>query len=65
MGTVIRLGRLQGRYGAKYHSKAILFDAMYPDPQARVHVPAGSAERDGSATFKPEVRKNNPYARPG
>ena len=46
-------------------TKSILLDVRYTDPQAGVHMRAGSADRNGSAASTSEARKRNHYARPG
>ena len=46
-------------------NKSILLDGTYADPQAGVHMRAGSADRNGSAASISEARKRNHYARPG
>ena len=51
---------------SEYRNKAVLLDVTNADPQARVHVQAGSAGRDGSAAAISEARKAQPlYARLG
>ena len=40
-------------------------DVTYADPQAGVHLSAGSADQDGSAASTPEARKCHHYARAG
>ena len=40
-------------------------DVTYADPQAHVHLQAGSADHAGSAASTSEARKRQNYARPG
>ena len=53
------------RTASEYRNKAILLDVTYADPQAGIHMRAGSADRDGSAASISEARKRSHYARPG
>ena len=43
----------------------VLLDITYAEPQAGVHLRAGSADQDGSAASTSEARKHNHYARVG
>ena len=45
--------------------KRQLIDVTYADPQAGVHLRAGSADRDGLTASTSEARNRNRYARPG
>lgn len=48
-----------------FRHKSILVDVKYADPQAGVHLSAGSADQDGSAASTSEARKRRHYARAG
>ena len=63
MDIVIERGGLRNSSSSEYRNKAILLDVKHADPQARVHMRDGSADRDGSAASTSEVRKRNHYAR--
>ena len=52
-------------YCIEVSRQSMLLDVTYADPQAAVHVRAGSADRNGSAASTSEARKRNHYARPG
>ena len=65
MDIVIEAGGLRDATASEYRDKLILLDITYADPQAGVHMLAGSADRNGSAASTPEARKRNHYARPG
>eukprot|EP00904_Undaria_pinnatifida_P007537 jgi/Undpi1/3913/HiC_scaffold_16.g07281.m1 len=59
-------GGLRDATASDYRDKSILLDVTYyADPQAGVHMRAGSADRNGSAASTSEARKRNHYARPG
>ena len=55
MDIVIERGGLRDATSSVYRNKAILLDVMHADPQARVHMRDGSADRDGSAAYTAEV----------
>eukprot|EP00904_Undaria_pinnatifida_P008873 jgi/Undpi1/5115/HiC_scaffold_19.g08467.m1 len=66
MDIVIEAGGLRDATAPEYRdNKSILLDVTYADPQAGVHMRAGSADRNGSAASTSEARKRNHYARPG
>eukprot|EP00904_Undaria_pinnatifida_P006903 jgi/Undpi1/3342/HiC_scaffold_15.g06715.m1 len=65
MDIVIEAGGLRDATAPEYRDKSILLDVTYADPQAGVHMRAGSADRNGSAASTSEARKRNHYARPG
>ena len=65
MDIVIEAGGLRDTTASEYRDKSILLDVTYADPQAGVHMRAGSADRNGSAASTSEVGKRNHYARPG
>ena len=65
MDIVIEAGGLRDATASEYRNKSILLDAKYSDPQAGVHMLAGSANRNGSAASTSEARKDNHYARRG
>ena len=65
MDIVIEAGGLRDATAPEYSDKAILLDVAYADPQAGVHMRAGSADRNGSAASISEARKRNHCARPG
>eukprot|EP00904_Undaria_pinnatifida_P006116 jgi/Undpi1/2634/HiC_scaffold_13.g06013.m1 len=65
MDIVIEAGGLRDATASEYRDKPVLLDVMHADPQARVHMRAGSADRNGSAASTSEARKRNHYARPG
>ena len=58
-------GGLRDATSSEYRNKAILVDVTHADPQARVHMRDGIADRDGSAASTFEARKRNHYARVG
>ena len=65
MDIVIEAGGLRDATAPEYRNKSTLVDVTYADPQAGVHMRAGSADRNGSAASDSEERKRNHYARPG
>ena len=65
MEIVIERGGLRDATLPEYRNKAIRLDVTHADPQARVHMRGGSADRDGSAATTSEARKRNHYARVG
>ena len=65
MDIVIEAGGLRDATASEYRDKSILLDVTYADPQAGVHMRAGSADRNGPAASTSEARKCNRYARPG
>ena len=65
MDIVIEAGGLRDATASEYRDKSILLDVTYADPQAGVHMRAGSADRNGSVASTSEARKRNQYARPG
>ena len=65
MNIVIEAGGLRDATAPEYRDKSILVDVTYANPQAGVHMRAGSADRNGSAASTSEARKRNHYARPG
>ena len=65
MEIVIEKGGLRDATASEYRKKAILLDVRYADAQAVGHMRAGSADRDGLAASKSEVRKRSHHARPG
>ena len=65
MDTVIERGGLRDATSSEYRNKAILLDVTHTDPQARVHMRDGSADRDGSAVSTSEARKRDHHARVG
>ena len=65
MDIVIETGGLIDATASEYSNKSILLDVAYADPQARVHMRAGSADRNESSASISEARKRNHYARPG
>ena len=60
-----REGRLRDATSSEYSNNATHFDVTHADPQARVPMRAGSADRDGSAASTSEAPKRNHYARLG
>ena len=60
---VIEAGELRDATASEYRDKSILLGMAYADP--RVHMRAGSADRNGSAASTSEARKRHHYARPG
>ena len=62
---MIEAGGLRDATASEYRGKWTLLDVTYADPQARVHMRAGSAYRNGSAASTSKARKRNHYARPG
>ena len=65
MDIVIEAGALIDATASEYRDKLILLDVTYADPQAGVHMRAGSADQNGSAVSTSKARKRNHYARPG
>ena len=65
MDIVVRRGRLGNAPNPEYSDKFILVDVTHADPQAHVHLQAGSADHGGSAASTSEARKRQHYARPG
>ena len=65
MDIVVEAGGLRDATALEYHDKPILLHVTYADPQAGVHMRAGSADRNGSAASTPKARERNHYARPG
>ena len=65
MDIVIERGGLRDATSSVYRNKAILLDVMHADPQARVHMRDGSADRDGSAVSTSEARKRDHHGRVG
>ena len=65
MDIVIVRGGLRDAPASDFRHKSTLIDVTYADPQARVHLHAGSADQDGSAASTSEARKRNHYARVG
>ena len=65
MDIAIEAGGLRDATASEYRDKSILLDVTYEDPQAGVHMRAGSADRNGSAASTSEARKRNHYAPPG
>ena len=66
MDIVIEAGGLRDATASEYRDKSILvLDVAFADPQAGVHMRAGSADRNGSAASASEARKRNHYARLG
>ena len=65
MGIVIERGGLRASSASNFRNKTILIDVTYADPQAGVHLRAGSADRDGLTASTSEARNRNRYARPG
>ena len=63
MDNVVRRG-LRNALNPEYKNKSILVDVTHTDPQAQVHLRAGSAGHDGSAASISEARKREHYARP-
>ena len=49
MDIVIEAGGLRDSTASEYRDKSILLDVTYADPQAGVHMRAGSADRNGPA----------------
>ena len=48
MDIVIEAGGLRDATASEYRDKSVLLDVTYADPQAGVHMRAGSADRNGS-----------------
>ena len=65
MDIVMEAGGLRDATASEYRNKSILPDVTYADPQAGVHMRAGSADLNGPAISNSEARKRNHYARPG
>ena len=58
--------RLRDATASEYGDKSIFLDVTYyADPQAGVHMRAGSADRNGSAASTSEARKHYHFTRPG
>ena len=64
MDIVVR-GGLRNAPNPEYRGKSILVNLTHADPQAQVHLRAGSADHDRPAASSSEVRKRQHYARPG
>ena len=65
MDVVARRGGLRNAPNPEHRDKSIIVDVIHADPQAQVHLQAGSAGHDGSAASTSEARKRQHYARPG
>ena len=65
MDIVIERGGLRDASASDFRHKSRLVDVTYADPQAEVHLRAGSIDQDGSAASTSEARKRNHYARGG
>ena len=65
MDIVIEAGGLRDDKASGYRNRAIRLDFTYADPQAGVHIRAGSTDRDGSAASTSEACNRSQYARPG
>ena len=65
MDIVVRRRSLRNAPNPEYRDKSILVDVTHADPQAQVHLLAGSADHDGSAASISEARKRQQYARAG
>ena len=65
MDIVIERGGLREPSASDLRHKNILIDVTYANPQAGVHLRAGSADQDGSAALTSEARKRKHYARVG
>ena len=59
MEIVIERAGLRDAMSSEYRNKAIIPDVTHADPQARVYMRDGSADRDGSAASTSEARKCN------
>ena len=60
---IVERGDLRDATSSEYRNKAILLDVTHADPQARVHMRNGRADRDGSAASTSEARNRNHCAR--
>ena len=65
MDIVIDRGGLRDASAPDFRHKSVFIDVTYADPQAGVHLRAGSADQDGTAASTSEARKRNRFARPG
>ena len=65
MDIVIERGDLRDASASDFRQKSMLIDVTCADPQAGVHLRAGSADQDGTAASTSEARKRNRFARPG
>ena len=65
MYIVIERGGLRDASASDFRHKSIIVDVTYAEPQAGIHLRAGSADQDGSAASTSEARKRNHYARVG
>ena len=65
MDIVIERICLQDASSSDFRHKSILIDVTHADPQAGVHLRAGSADQDGSVASIFEAQKRNHYARVG
>ena len=65
MDIAIGRGGLRDASASDFRHKSRLVDVTYADPQAEVHLRAGSIDQDGSAASTSEARKRNHYARGG
>ena len=64
--SLFEAGGLRDATASDYRDISILLDVTYhADPQARVHMRKGRADRNGSAASTSEACKRNHYARPG
>ena len=64
MDIVVRKD-LRSAPNPEHRDKSILVDVTHADPQAQVHLQAGSNDNDGSAASTSEARKRQHYARLG
>eukprot|EP00904_Undaria_pinnatifida_P004961 jgi/Undpi1/1595/HiC_scaffold_11.g04985.m1 len=55
MDIVIEAGGLKDATAPEYRDKSILLDVTYADPQAGVHMRAGSVDQNGSAASTSEA----------
>ena len=65
MDIVIERGGLRDASAPDFRHKSVIIEVTYADPQAGVHLRAGSADQVGSAASTSEARKCNHYARVG
>ena len=65
MDIVIERGGLRDASASTFRHKSILIDVTYADPQAGVHLRAGSADQGGSTASTPEAQRRNHYTRVG
>ena len=65
MDIVVRRGGLRNAPNPEYRDKSVLVDVTHADPQAQVHLRAGSGDHDGSAASTFEACKRQHYARSG